>query len=160
VDASRFDHLAKTFVVIGTRRRVLRAAAAVALAAPFAGGGAVDARGRCPKGTPLLNNKGCPRREAKCRGGPSCYCSRTTEGRRKCLNHSPVPETCPETPECTKSIDCGPDLYCAQLRGCCPVGLRRCLPKCTRTISSSGGAAAPASGEPYQSEPGSTGSEG
>jgi hypothetical protein len=158
VDASRFDHLAKTFVVIGTRRLALRAAAAVALAAPFAGGGAVDARGRCPKGTPLLNDKRCPQHRANCRGVPTCYCSRTTEGNRKCLNH--MPQSCPVTPECTKSGDCGPDLYCAQLGACCGAGIRRCLPKCTGTMPSSGGAAPSASGHAYQSTPARAGSKG
>jgi hypothetical protein len=128
MDASRFDHLAKSFVALGTRRRLLHAMVAVAMAPPLAGGGAVAARGRCPKGMPLLNNKGCPLHEANCRGGPSCYCSRTTEGRRKCLNH--LSGTCPETPECTTSGDCGPDLYCAQLGGCCSAGMQRCLPQC------------------------------
>ena len=130
MDAPRFDDLAKSLVSFASRRHLLRAAAAAAVAAPLVRSGAVAARGRCHKGVPLVSDKQCPGPDAECPGGLGCLCTRTTERKRKCLNHTPG--TCPTEPECTRSRDCAPDLYCARLGECCGAGMRRCLPVCPK----------------------------
>ena len=104
-----------------SRRRALRLAAASALGAAGLGISAreAEARPRCPR------RSGCSRR---CRNtnGKVCFCIRTTEGRRVCVQPD-CGESCERTTQCPEGHVC--------MRNSCCDG-HTCVPRCTEPTAS------------------------
>jgi hypothetical protein len=128
-----FDDLAKG-LDDGTvsRSRALKLTAGALLGSaliPLFSSSPAEARRRrnpCRGKTPLCEGGSTE----NCKGTSGCFCARTVEGGKKCVDFTRV--SCPTTDECNSSADCASDEFCIDVSGCCPStgSNNACAPKC------------------------------
>ena len=118
-----------------SRRRALKLAGGVLLAAvvPTLIPREAEARRRrrnpCRGKTPICEPGGI---QENCKGNPKCFCGRTVEGGKKCVNILPFEDTCFPTDACNSSADCAADEVCINSSCICgPELSRACFRKCS-----------------------------
>jgi hypothetical protein len=121
-----FDELTRALTVEPpSRRQALRLLAGGTLAAVFAWSvgakeaGAVEAlrNDRSCAGDPVISNRRCPRRIARCGGRRFCTCARAVGGDKKCVDLRTA--HCPNVDECDSNSDCPSSAVCVKVGGCC-----------------------------------------
>ena len=126
VGTSTFDEVAKGLaqgtITRGRALRLVGAGLVSTILGSILGSGIAEAAPRCPSSGPGCN--------ARCRntGGFTCFCSKLTNGKTKC-----IVGTC-EGRRCKKNNDCPSGAVCSQTaKKCC--GEPRCVPLCTTSSS-------------------------
>ena len=85
-------------------------------------------RNPCKGKTPICTST--PGTTENCKGNSQCFCARTVEGRKKCVDITLL--ACPSTNECDSSRDCSADEFCLVLSACCGNTNNACVRRCPR----------------------------
>ena len=86
-------------------------------------------RNPCKGKTPICTST--PGTTENCKGNSNCFCARTVEGSKKCVDITTL-SGCPATNECDSSRNCSADEFCLVLSGCCGNTNNACVRRCPK----------------------------